>query len=128
MNTREFRVNAVVVAFCGLIITGCGGGSSDSGGAVSVAPGGSIQKDTTTMVSQSGTYNLPDAGLTDIEIDCPDANVDVTATSPLPQVLATNCNLGNATIVGHAGGGTLGVTFNLGNGITVKVVDSSQLP
>lgn len=111
------------------MVAACSDGDTESGGAVTLAPGGNIEKDTTTVINQAGTYNLPETGLVDIQITCNTANVDVTANSPVgPQTLTANCSMGTATIVGHAGGGTLDVVFNLGSGFSVRVVDSSQLP
>ena len=112
------------------LMAGCGGGSSDSGGGFTTAPGGTIPEDTPTTITQSGTYVLPSvAYLTDIRIECPGANVDATANNAnTGRTFAAICNGGFASIIDFpSGGGNLVVDFNSGNPITVKVQKAASL-
>ena len=105
------------------LATGCGGGSSDSGGGFAISPGGTIPANTPTTITQSGSYGLPQVGyLTDIRIDCSAANVDSTANNTSTgRSFSENCNNGLSSFIDFpSGGGSLLIEFNSGSSITVS--------
>ena len=126
MRRANYRSgNGLLTLIVGLMaLSGCGGGSTDSGGGFVVQPGDTIPYSTSTRITQSGTYVLPsEVFLTDIGISCPAANVDLVATNPnTGRIFSANCNAGSTTIFDFPSqGGTLEVNFNSGSETVVRV-------